>query len=220
MRPGDPQGNDPEVLSMTVPAQTSARTRRPSGREEIRRVVLEAATRLFGERGPANVTVRDVAAAAGVQHSVVHRYFGTKEELFREVIAQGAREEALVLNDPTANPEDQLRYTLARTSYSRALLWASLEGWDLTQFADSESERRAMQLTQSGHLRPAGDHPGFDPRLVIGLLAASTYGWIAMGDRIKRQMGLQDLSDDEFIDSLSQLMMAIMALADDALRIG
>ena len=196
--------------------RTRDRDRRPSGRAEIRQAVLDSAAELFGRRGPANVSVRDIAADAGVQHSVVHRYFGTKEELFREVIAEGARRDAEVLNDPVGSPSSRLAYALRNDSYSRALLWASLEGWDLSQFVDNESERYAVELAHSGELRPEGAHPGFDPRLVIGLLAASTYGWIAMGDRVKRQMGLQDLSDDRFIDELSRLMMAIMALADPA----
>jgi AcrR family transcriptional regulator len=198
---------------------SSNRPEQPSGRAEIRLAVLDAAAELFGRRGPANVSVRDIATKAGVQHSIVHRYFGTKEDLFREVIAEGSRRDSEVLNDPVSSPSTRLEYALHNNSYARAILWASLEGWDLSQFADSGSERYAIDLAHSGELRPSAAHPGFDPRLVIGLLAASTYGWIAMADRIKRQMGLQDLSDARFVDELSRLMTAIMALADPTVRV-
>lgn len=44
--------------------------------------ILRAARRLFTERGYADATVRDIADRAGVNQSLIFRYFGSKEELF------------------------------------------------------------------------------------------------------------------------------------------
>jgi AcrR family transcriptional regulator len=44
--------------------------------------ILHAARRLFTERGYANTTVRDIADRAGVNQSLIFRYFGSKHELF------------------------------------------------------------------------------------------------------------------------------------------
>ena len=61
----------------------SARGRRniPTGREEVAAAILEAATDLFAERGPAATSIRDIAARSKVNHGLVFRHFGTKEQL-------------------------------------------------------------------------------------------------------------------------------------------
>lgn len=53
---------------------------------EARERVLEAAERLFSERGYAAITIKDIAQAAGIHHaSLYHHSPGGKEELFVEV---------------------------------------------------------------------------------------------------------------------------------------
>jgi TetR/AcrR family transcriptional regulator, repressor for neighboring sulfatase len=48
--------------------------------------VLETASELFGERGPAATSIREVAARSGVNHGLVYRHFGTKEDLVAAVL--------------------------------------------------------------------------------------------------------------------------------------
>jgi TetR/AcrR family transcriptional regulator, repressor for neighboring sulfatase len=43
--------------------------------------LLASAMELFAEHGPASVSIRDVARHAGVNHGLVHRHFGAKEDL-------------------------------------------------------------------------------------------------------------------------------------------
>jgi AcrR family transcriptional regulator len=49
-----------------------------------RQSLLDAATALFAERGYDRTTVRDIATRAGVNQSLLFRYFGSKEALFAE----------------------------------------------------------------------------------------------------------------------------------------
>ena len=58
----------------------------PRGEEAVRAALIEAASDLFAERGPARVSVREVAASAGVNHGLVHHYFGSKDALLRAVL--------------------------------------------------------------------------------------------------------------------------------------
>src|SRR3982751_2655143 len=48
--------------------------------------ILSVAVRLFGERGWADVSTTDVAREAGVARGLVNHYFGTKKDLYLEVI--------------------------------------------------------------------------------------------------------------------------------------
>lgn len=59
------------------------------GGEATRQAILEAARQLFGARAYEQVGLRDIAAAAGATAALVNRYFGTKEQLFREVLESG-----------------------------------------------------------------------------------------------------------------------------------
>src|SRR3954471_22950448 len=61
----------------------SARYERPSSAKEA--AILQAATRLFGEKGRGARTA-DIAAAAGVTERTLFRYFPTKEQLYRRVM--------------------------------------------------------------------------------------------------------------------------------------
>ena len=60
-----------------------ARTGRPRGKTDTRNVILTAARRMFADAGFDRTSVRDVAAAAGVDPAMIRHYFGNKAELFR-----------------------------------------------------------------------------------------------------------------------------------------
>jgi AcrR family transcriptional regulator len=67
-----------------VSVDTGQRRRlEPDARREQ---ILSVAVRLFGERGCAAVSTGDVARGAGVARGLVNHYFGTKKELYLEVI--------------------------------------------------------------------------------------------------------------------------------------
>ncbi|MEU7635090.1 MULTISPECIES: TetR/AcrR family transcriptional regulator [unclassified Streptomyces] len=58
-----------------------------------RRLLLDAASELFAERGYERATVRDIASRAGVNQALLFRYFGSKKALFGEVMARGGHEQ-------------------------------------------------------------------------------------------------------------------------------
>jgi AcrR family transcriptional regulator len=66
-----------------------ARTKRAgrrSGNPDTRAEILAAARRLFAEEGFESVSMRRIAAEAGVDPSLIHHYFGSKDELFLAAI--------------------------------------------------------------------------------------------------------------------------------------
>lgn len=62
--------------------------------ERTRSSILDAAEALFAERGYYGVSLRDITQAAGVQLALASYHFGSKEDLFRHVIARRAEEHA------------------------------------------------------------------------------------------------------------------------------
>jgi AcrR family transcriptional regulator len=71
-----------------------------------RRRILEAAERLFDERGVGDVTMAEVAAAAGVGKATVFRRFGDKATLLDELLGERERElqQALLSGPPPLGP--------------------------------------------------------------------------------------------------------------------
>src|SRR3954468_21189652 len=54
--------------------------------DERREQILAAARRLFSERPPGSVSTTDIAREAGVARGLLNHYFGTKRDLYLEVV--------------------------------------------------------------------------------------------------------------------------------------
>ncbi len=63
------------------------RTGRRPGGPDTRADVLAAARTRFARVGYDNATIRAIATDADVDPALVHHYFGTKRDLFREAVA-------------------------------------------------------------------------------------------------------------------------------------
>jgi AcrR family transcriptional regulator len=61
-------------------ARTKTRT------ESTKDALIRAAIRLLARRSAADISVRDIATAARVNHGLVHRHFGSKDALVREAV--------------------------------------------------------------------------------------------------------------------------------------
>ncbi len=82
------------------------------GVEERRHQLLEAALSLFAHRPPEDVSLDDVAEAAGVSRPLVYRYFpGGKQQLYEGALRSAAEELELCFDEP---PEGPLAQRLSR----------------------------------------------------------------------------------------------------------
>ena len=69
------------------PSLVSAEEHAPS---TAQRALVAAAVELFATRGPASVSVRDVARRAGVNQGLIYRHFGSKQALVAAAFEQGS----------------------------------------------------------------------------------------------------------------------------------
>lgn len=98
---------------MARPGKT--RTRRRLSVDERREELLNAALELFGHRRAADVSIDDVAAAAGASRALVYHYFGSKEELYLAALRTAARRLDRLLQPPTeGKPLERLAIVLSR----------------------------------------------------------------------------------------------------------
>ena len=61
---------------------------RPRNAAATRAAILNSARQAFARAGYDGVGVREIAEGAGVTAMLVNRYFGSKEQLFAEVVAE------------------------------------------------------------------------------------------------------------------------------------
>lgn len=104
-------------------------TKAPINDHETRQRLMDAAARLFAERGFQNVTVRDICSQAGANVAAVNYYFRDKSGLYQEIIQriivymQQMMERAHNAG-PGKTPEERLRH------YIRTFLQHILQGGD------------------------------------------------------------------------------------------
>ena len=116
----------------TVPGDGSATS---GASKPAREALLEAAARLFAERGPAAVSTREIAAEANVNNGLIHRHFGTKDELLRQTMERLASEIAEAA-DADDDPASLLRFldaTRERSGYWRLLARCLLDGQQMDE---------------------------------------------------------------------------------------
>lgn len=82
-----------KVIAMAAPSgsaagrsQRSNRTGRRPGGSGTRDDILDAARKLFAERGYAGATIRAIAQEAGVDGALIHHFFASKEGVFAAAI--------------------------------------------------------------------------------------------------------------------------------------
>ncbi|MBF4997768.1 TetR family transcriptional regulator [Nocardia sp. BSTN01] len=114
----------------------------PRRSDATRAAILEAARRHFARDGYAKATIRAIAADAGIDPSMVMRYYGNKDGLF-----DAALDVDLALPDLAAVAEDELGATVARRFLE---LWETPPGNELllTLLRSSVSDESVAQRFQ------------------------------------------------------------------------
>src|SRR5215472_11468796 len=136
---------------MTTRSATGRR-KMPTGREEVAAAILDAATDLFAERGPAATSIRDIAARSKVNHGLVFRYVGTKDQLVGAVLDHlGATTTALIQADPSA-PEAERALDRHLRVMARTLLDGYPAGKLQTRFPGASALFDRVRVTHGpGH---------------------------------------------------------------------
>lgn len=106
---------DRAVAGKTRSRQSGGRGRRRLSVDERREELIEAALQLFSARSPEDISIDDVAAAAGASRALVYHYFGGKYELYLAALGSAAKKLSVLLEPPAeGKPLERLRISLER----------------------------------------------------------------------------------------------------------
>jgi len=176
------------------------RTRgRPAGESglDVRAALLEAARQRFLERSYREVSVRGLAAAAGVNPAMVRYYFGDKQGLYAAMLQEVLGPLAARIEAMLAAPEDRLpdlpgflhaymRTAAAHPWMPRLILrdvlapGGAFRDRFVEQFAGRLAPKVASLAGRRGQGAAAGT-PALDPRLtVISMLSLGLWPFLAM----------------------------------------
>lgn len=174
------------------------RSLRPTGREAVRRAVLDEAATLFAARGPEAVPLRDVAEAAGVNYGLIHRHFGSKASLVGAVVDEltGALAEDLAtVDDAVAAIEVADRHR----ECVQVLAHLCLED-------DAEGALQREHPVVGGLLRrlEAADLAGADVRMRVAAGVVLVMGWQVFEPFILDAAGLADTDPGRLRDGLAR----------------
>jgi AcrR family transcriptional regulator len=151
-------------------------------RQESEDKLVQAAAELLGEVGPRAMSVRAVAERAGVNHGLVHHYFGGKDGLLRAAMKQLVEEHAEFARQQSGGSPVPAPLALTNDQrYLRAVVRSVL---------DDEMELARMELTEGvsvprGALRhalemrkmPAADA---ETKALLAISMAMEMGWAAL----------------------------------------
>lgn len=201
-------------------AEQGSTARRGPGRprldDEMVPRILDAAERLFAKNDSLDVSVRDIAAEAGVPHTRIYRYFDGKDDVLRQMMERG-RERQFAYEEErrvtSAGVVGTLDWIMTENRpYSLAVARAALAGETPSSLgldARNQLARRASGLFEDGKppFRLRDDHP---PAVVIAATNALVLGWVACEEWLVESVGLQDADRVRLRAEIDELMLSLL----------
>jgi AcrR family transcriptional regulator len=175
------------------------RSTKPRKSERTRAKILEAAQKLFAERGYEGGAIRDIAERASIDPAMVIRYFGSKDELFARAAFIDLRLPDFRSLDRAAIGETLVRHFLgfwegAGSGAGMAIL--------LRSATSNEYAANKMREVFVAQVQPALAAAGFDRRqaqLRAGLISSQLLG-LALGRYVLKLPPVVAMTHDEIVD--------------------
>jgi AcrR family transcriptional regulator len=173
---------------------TTAVAFKPHGSKAVAEALVDAATELFAARGPAAVSIREVAARAGVNHGLVHRHFGSKQALLAAVVEKLTWELAAeTTNVPRRGRigARAFRATQRQGAYWRILAHTLLEGQNLAEVQRNfPVMARLIAAAERGQMAGRFDAK-LDPRAIAAVGVSLSLGWLLFEPFLLAATGLE-----------------------------
>jgi AcrR family transcriptional regulator len=173
-----------------------------TGRKNVEKKLIDSAAELLGSIGPNQLSIRDIAVHAGVNHAQIHHYFGGKQGLLEATYKQLAFEHMQQLerrNIGVMNLGNEPLSGLTE-NYFNALIRAVLDGqMDLLRVqVDSGLSMSKKTLNELTKLRGASK-PSAEEKAAIALVMVLEFGFAAIKPYITEVLKISDKDMKEFM---------------------
>ncbi|MET9266518.1 TetR family transcriptional regulator [Amycolatopsis sp. NPDC004079] len=182
-----------------------------SGKRQLSEArILAAARRQFARQGYNQTTIRGIAAAAGVDPTLVMRYFGSKDELFSQVT------EDVTPDEPTGSTPGELAESLltqltAKLDEEPVAALALLRSM-LSQRGAAVSVRKDLSSTARDVSRQITAN---DPELRTSLVGAISIG-VIVARYILRLDGLKEASTERVEELLRPCIHSLVVGTEES----
>lgn len=205
------------------PAKKSLRTPQQARSEESRASILDAARKAFAEKGFEAANIRDIAADAGVTHTLIRYHFGSKEELWKEVVTNMFQRLSQELREGMkstkgASPQDNMRnfmrhyirYCANNPEHVRIMIMESVQGgnridWMIGYIRESHKNQAPFMR----HLMKEGDVPEVWLVSLFYSISAICQMPFVLAESIKGVYGVNILSE-EAIEAHTDTVLALL----------
>ena len=169
--------------------------------EESREALEIAALALFRERPPSEVSVREIARRAGINHGLVQRHYGGKGGLVEAVVGRVFRSTAKVIRarmdeDPEAGVYEGLRILMEERWIAGALA-------PLVQAGELEA---IPEASMAPVLRASRGDLDDQEAVTLALIESAVLGWMVFEPLVARGTGLSEWDEERRLRALSRVI--------------
>ena len=179
------------------------KSNKTKGRQNVEKKLIESAAVLVGSIGPNQLTIRDIADHAGVNHAQIHHYFGGKDGLLTATYKLLAFEHIEQLQRRNVSVDNLIREPLGdiTNNYFKAIIRAVLDNrMDLVRVqVDSNLSMSKKTLDQLVKIKNE-KKPTAEMKAAIAIVMVVEFGLASMKPYIMEVLDINDKEMKKFMD--------------------
>ncbi len=174
--------------------------------EQSRTLLIQAATELLRQRPPGEVSVREIAARAGVNHGLVHRHFDGKDGLVSAVLESIFRQTGRAIVDRMDRDPAEAVYQGLSVLMAERWIAAVVAHLLARGFPEGIPEASMMPVFDQRM-----KEPDQEMRMVVAVGEAATLGWMLFEPLVARGTGLEDMEPEARLRLFANTLAANLA---------
>lgn len=179
------------------------KSNKTKGRQNVEKKLIESAAVLVGSIGPNQLTIRDIAEHAGVNHAQIHHYFGGKDGLLTATYKLLAFEHIEQLQRRNVSVDNLIREPLGdiTNNYFKAIIRAVLDNrMDLVRVqVDSNLSMSKKTLDQLVKIKNE-KKPTAEMKAAIAIVMVVEFGLASMKPYIMEVLDINEKEMKKFMD--------------------
>ena len=179
------------------------KSNKTKGRQNVEKKLIESAAVLVGSIGPNQLTIRDIADHAGVNHAQIHHYFGGKDGLLTATYKLLAFEHIEQLQRRNVSVDNLIKEPLGdiTNNYFKAIIRAVLDNrMDLVRVqVDSNLSMSKKTLDQLVKLKNE-KKPTAEMKGAIAIVMVVEFGLASMKPYIMEVLDINEKEMKKFMD--------------------